>query len=79
KWADTPVMRVMFVLLSLPSMLLAVAVVAIIGPGRTNTRFAIAIVALPASVRLTRAAALGELQKEYGTASRVAGAGTPRR
>ncbi|AIO50842.1 binding--dependent transport system inner membrane component family protein [Burkholderia mallei NCTC 10247] len=69
KWADTPVMRVMDVLLALPSLLLAVAVVAIIGPGLTNTMFAIAIVALPAYVRLTRASALGELQKEYVTAS----------
>lgn len=68
KWADTPVMRVMDVLLALPSLLLAVAVVAIIGPGLTNTMFAIAIVALPAYVRLTRASALGELQKEYVTA-----------
>lgn len=78
KWADTPVMRVMDVLLALPSLLLAVAVVAIIGPCLTNTMFAIAIVALPAYVRLTRASALGELQKEYVTASRVAGAGTLR-
>ncbi|HDR9486948.1 MULTISPECIES: ABC transporter permease subunit [Burkholderia] len=78
KWADTPVMRIMDVLLALPSLLLAVAVVAIIGPGLTNTMLAIAIVALPAYVRLTRASALGELQKEYVTASRVAGAGTLR-
>jgi dipeptide transport system permease protein len=76
KWADTPIMRIMDVLLALPSLLLAVAVVAIIGPGLLNTMFAIAIVALPGYVRLTRASALGELQKEYVTASRVAGAGT---
>ncbi|SAL18089.1 binding-protein-dependent transport system inner membrane protein [Caballeronia sordidicola] len=78
KWADTPIMRVMDVLLALPSLLLAVAVVAIIGPGLVNTMLAIAIVALPGYVRLTRAAALGELQREYVTASRVAGAGTVR-
>ncbi|MEX3629871.1 MAG: ABC transporter permease subunit [Burkholderia sp.] len=78
RWADTPVMRVMDVLLALPSLLLAVAVAAIIGPGLTNTMLAIAIVALPGYVRLTRASALGELQKEYVTASRVAGAGTLR-
>jgi dipeptide transport system permease protein len=78
KWADTPVMRLMDVLLALPSLLLAVAVVAIIGPGLTNTMFAIAIVSLPGYVRLTRASALGELQKDYVTASRVAGAGTLR-
>jgi dipeptide transport system permease protein len=78
KWADTPIMRLMDVLLALPSLLLAVAVVAIIGPGLTNTMLAIAIVALPGYVRLTRASALSELQKEYVTASRVAGAGTLR-
>ena len=78
KWADTPIMRIMDVLLALPSLLLAVAVVAIIGPGLVNTMLAIAIVALPGYVRLTRAAALGELQREYVTASRVAGAGTVR-
>jgi len=78
KWADTPIMRIMDVLLALPSLLLAVAVVAIIGPGLVNTMLAIAIVALPGYVRLTRASALGELQKEYVTASRVAGAGTVR-
>jgi dipeptide transport system permease protein len=77
-WADTPIMRTMDVLLALPSLLLAVAVVAIIGPGLTNTMFAIAIVALPGYVRLTRASAQGELQKEYVTASRVAGAGRMR-
>src|ERR1700744_5134751 len=75
KWADTPIMRVMDVLLALPSLLLAVAVVAIIGPGLFNTMFAIAIVALPGYVRLTRASALGELHKEYVMASRVAGGG----
>jgi dipeptide transport system permease protein len=77
-WLDTPIMRLMDVLLALPSLLLAVAVVAIIGPGLVNTMLAIAIVALPGYVRLARASALGELQKEYVTASRVAGAGTVR-
>jgi dipeptide transport system permease protein len=78
KYADTPIMRVMDVLLALPSLLLAVAVVAIIGPGLINTMLAIAIVALPGYVRLTRASALGELHKEYVMASRVAGASVPR-
>ncbi|PLZ00692.1 dipeptide ABC transporter permease DppC [Burkholderia sp. WAC0059] len=78
RWADTPIMRLMDVLLALPSLLLAVAVVAIIGPGLTNTMLAIAIVALPGYVRLARGSALGELNKEYVTASRVAGAGTLR-
>ncbi|HTH62450.1 MAG TPA: ABC transporter permease subunit [Paraburkholderia sp.] len=78
RWADTPIMRLMDVLLALPSLLLAVAVVAIIGPGLANTMFAIAVVALPGYVRLTRGSALGELNKEYVMASRVAGASTLR-
>ncbi|RKP59353.1 ABC transporter permease subunit [Pararobbsia silviterrae] len=75
---DALIMRVIDVLLALPSLLLAVAIVAVLGPGLANTMFAIAITALPAYVRLTRASALGELQKDYVTASRVAGAGTLR-
>ncbi|HTJ93222.1 MAG TPA: ABC transporter permease subunit [Pararobbsia sp.] len=75
---DALIMRVMDVLLALPSLLLAVAIVAVLGPGLANTMFAIAITALPAYVRLSRASALGELQKDYVAASRVAGAGTLR-
>jgi dipeptide transport system permease protein len=69
------VMRAMDIMLALPSLLLAVAVVAILGPGLANTVIAIAIVSLPAYVRLTRAAVLGEIQRDYVTASRLAGAG----
>ncbi len=78
RWLDFPIMRLIDVLLALPALLLAVAVVAVLGPGLTNTMYAIAIVTLPGYVRLTRASALAELSKEYVTASRVAGAGTLR-
>lgn len=78
KWLDAPVMRLMDILLALPSLLLAVAVVAVLGPGLINTMLAIGIVGLPAFTRLTRAAAQSELQKDYVVASRVAGAGTLR-
>ena len=71
-------MRVMDILLALPSLLLAICVITVLGPGLVNTVLAIAIGALPGFVRLTRAAALTELPKEYVTASRVAGAGTLR-
>lgn len=54
------------------------AIVAILGPGLMNTMMAIAIVALPGYVRLTRASAMAELNREYVTASRVTGAGTLR-
>jgi dipeptide transport system permease protein len=72
------VMRLMDIMLALPSLLLAVAVVAILGPGLANAMYAIAIVMLPHFVRLTRAAVIGELAKDYVNASRIAGAGTAR-
>ncbi|MDR0214036.1 MAG: ABC transporter permease subunit [Comamonas sp.] len=71
-------MRLMDILLALPSLLLAVAVVAVLGPGLINTVIAIAITALPAYARLTRASAIGELSRDYVTASRLAGAGVMR-
>jgi dipeptide transport system permease protein len=77
-WFDIPIMRLMDIMMALPSLLLAVAVVAVLGPGLANTVIAIAVVTLPAYVRLTRAAALSELPRDYVTASRVAGAGTTR-
>ena len=76
--AEFTIMRLMDVMLALPSLLLAVAVVAILGPGLANAMYAIAIVMLPHFVRLTRGAVLGELAKDYVAASRVAGAGTAR-
>ena len=72
------VMRLMDIMLALPSLLLAVAVVAILGPGLINAMYAIAIVMLPHYTRLTRAAVIGELAKDYVQASRIAGAGTTR-
>jgi dipeptide transport system permease protein len=69
------IMRLMDVMLALPSLLLAIAVVAILGPGLINAMYAIAIVLLPHYVRLTRAAVMGETGKEYVAAARIAGAG----
>jgi dipeptide transport system permease protein len=70
------VMRVMDVMLALPGLLLAICVITVLGPGLMNTVIAIAVGSLPEYVRLTRAAALAELGKDYVTASRVAGAST---
>ena len=75
---DTAVMRLLDIMLALPSLLLAVAVVAILGPGLTNAMVAIAIVMLPHYARQTRAAVIGEMPKDYVNASRIAGAGTLR-
>jgi dipeptide transport system permease protein len=72
------IMRVMDVMMALPSLLLAIAIVAILGPSMLNTIIAIAIVSLPGYVRLVRASAMTELGRDYVTASRVAGAGALR-
>ncbi len=72
---EISIMRAMDIMLSLPSLLLAVVIVAILGPGLFNAMLAISIVYLPHLVRLTRAAAISELSKDYVTASRVSGAG----
>ena len=75
---ETAIMRLMDVMLALPSLLLAIAVVAILGPGLINAMYAIAIVLLPHYVRLTRAAVIAEAGREYVQSSRIAGAGTLR-
>ena len=77
-WVDAVIMRVMDVILAFPSLLLALVLVAILGPGLTNAMIAIAIVYQPHFARLTRAAVMGEMQREYVTAARVAGAGNLR-
>jgi dipeptide transport system permease protein len=75
---ETLIMRAMDIMLALPSLLLAIVVVAILGPSLINAMFSLAIVYLPHYVRLTRASAIGEMSRDYVTASRVAGAGVTR-
>lgn len=75
---ETLVMRVMDVILSIPSLLMALVLVAILGPGLRNAMIAIAITYTPHYVRLARASAIAESARDYVTASRVAGAGTLR-
>jgi dipeptide transport system permease protein len=69
------VMRVMDIILTLPSLLLAIVIVAILGPGLMNAMLAVAIVVLPHYVRITRAAVITEMSKDYVTAARMNGAG----
>ncbi|KGQ67551.1 dipeptide ABC transporter permease DppC [Gallibacterium anatis] len=72
---DMIIMRIIDIMLALPSLLLAIAIVAILGPSLLNASFAIAFVSLPSYVRLTRASVLNEINRDYVTSSRVAGAG----
>lgn len=73
-WIDTTIMRIMDVILAFPSLLLALVLVAILGPGLLNAMIAIALVLQPHFVRLTRASVMAERDREYVIASRVAGA-----
>ena len=67
-------MRVMDILLAFPSLLLAMVVVAILGPGLFNAMLAVAVTYLPAFTRLSRASALSEMSRDYVTATHCAGA-----
>lgn len=77
-YLDTFVMRVMDIVLSFPSLLLALVTVAILGPSLFNVMIAIAVVQQPYFVRLTRASVMNEKTREYVTAARVAGVGRAR-
>jgi dipeptide transport system permease protein len=77
-WTETMIMRLMDIILALPSLLLAIVIVAILGPGLANAMIAVAIVYAPHYTRLTRASVLTERTKDYVTASRVTGASLPR-
>ena len=68
------VMRLMDIILTLPSLLLAIVIVAILGPGLMNAMLAVAIVVLPHYVRITRAAVIAEASRDDVTAARMGGA-----
>jgi dipeptide transport system permease protein len=72
---EIAIMRLMDITLTLPSLLLAIVIVAILGPGLMNAMLAVAIVLLPHYVRIARAAVISEVSKDYVTAAKVAGAG----
>jgi len=72
---EIAIMRLMDIILTLPSLLLAIVIVAILGPGLMNAMLAVAVVVLPHYVRITRAAVITEMSKDYVTAARASGAG----
>lgn len=76
--ADIAIMRFMDILMTMPSLLLAIVIVAILGPGLMNAMLAVAIVVLPHYVRITRAAVITEASKDYVIAAKVSGAETVR-
>ena len=72
---EIAIMRLMDIILTLPSLLLAIVIVAILGPGLMNAMLAVAIVILPHYVRLTRASVIAEMARDYVTAARATGSG----
>jgi dipeptide transport system permease protein len=75
---DIGIMRLMDMVLAMPSLLLSIVIVSILGPGLINAMIAVAITYVPHYARLIRGSVLTELSKDYVVASRVAGAGTLR-
>ncbi len=74
RWVDDVLMRVMDMLFAFPAVLLAIAILAVRGPGSGNTALAIGIVYIPIFARVTRASVLGVREEVYVRASRSVGA-----
>jgi peptide/nickel transport system permease protein len=71
---DNTIMRLMDIMLAFPSILLALVVVAVIGPGLLNAMIAVGIVSIPTYARITRASVISESSNEYVQASKALGA-----
>jgi dipeptide transport system permease protein len=72
---DVIIIRVMDLIMAIPSLVLEILIIAVTGPSLLNTVIAITIVYLPRYVRLLRASAIAELSKDYVTAAKVSGVG----
>ena len=73
--ADAVLMRLMDTLLAFPGILLAMAIVAVIGPGSLNAMIAVAIVSIPTFARVARSSMLTQKNMDYVMAARSIGAG----
>jgi peptide/nickel transport system permease protein len=72
-WSDNFLMRIMDIVLSFPALILAIAIVTLIGSGLLNAVAAVVIVSIPLYARLTRSAVLSTKESDYVTASRALG------
>ena len=75
-WVDTVVMRVVDVMFAFPVLLLAMAIVAVLGPGLATTIAAISVVYVPIFARVARASTLAVREEPYVAVSRTMGTGT---
>ncbi|MFC4620296.1 ABC transporter permease [Camelliibacillus cellulosilyticus] len=76
KWVDSVIMRIMDIFFAFPEILLALAVVAALGPGMFNTILAIGIVNIPVFTRLVRGTVLTIKNLEYVEGAKAIGTGT---
>lgn len=74
RWADALLMRIIDVMLAFPGILLALGVVAVLGPSLTSLMIAVGISTIPTYARLTRASVLSARENLYVDAARVVGA-----
>ncbi len=77
-WFDILIMRVMDIVMAFPALLLAIAIVTILGPGLINMLYAIAIVSVPAYARIVRASVLGVKAQDYVIAAKALGCSSAR-
>jgi len=77
-WTDTIIVWSMDILLAFPGILLAIAIVATLGPNLTNALIAISITQVPIYTRIVRSVVLSVRQSEYVQAARSLGSGAPR-
>jgi ABC-type dipeptide/oligopeptide/nickel transport system permease subunit len=73
-WTDNAIMRILDVVLAFPFLLLAIAIVSVIGPGLRNAMLAIAVISIPIYARVTRASVLSVREMAFIEASRALGA-----
>lgn len=73
-WVDNIIMRLMDILLAFPSLMLAIAIVAVLGPGLINALIAISFVSIPVYARILRASILQVKEQDFVTASVALGA-----
>lgn len=74
KWVDTVIMRIADVLLAFPGILLAIGIIAILGPGLNNVVIAVAIFGVPIFARIVRGSTLALKNTVYVEAARSVGA-----
>ncbi|KGX83621.1 nickel transporter permease [Pontibacillus marinus] len=73
RWVDNVIMRIIDIMMAFPSILLAIAMVAILGKSLTNAMIAVGIVGVPQFARIVRSTVLSIKEKEFVESARASG------